>query len=215
MTAQGESTECCWVNITQNLYIVLVCYESIAIQILELERTWTDSTYYGCSIGYTILQNPTLLSIVASKVAHLVATSAIQTESDNLTERIAYRNPVVVTNLGRSPVGVPTKVVHYTKALNLILVEADVTADVDTPVLLVNGVVGEAELKTLILGLTHVAILVVVTCTANRELDEQILCGVQIGFDSTVQLTTEQGEVQTYVTGDGGLPLQVGVSHGL
>ena len=74
---------------------------------------------------------------------------------------------------------------------------------------------GKAELKTLILGLTHVTILVVVTCTAYRELDKQVLGGVQIGLDGTIQFATEQGEVQTYVTGDGGLPLQVGVSHRL
>ena len=73
----------------------------------------------------------------------------------------------------------------------------------------------EAELKTLILGLTHVAILVVVTCTTYRELDEQVLSSVQVSLDGTVQLTAEECEVQTEVTCNGGLPLQVGVSHSL
>ena len=73
----------------------------------------------------------------------------------------------------------------------------------------------EAELKTLVLGLTHVAILVVVTCTTYRELDEQVLSGVQVSLDGTVQLAAEECEVKSEVTCDGGLPLQVGVSHSL
>ena len=81
--------------------------------------------------------------------------------------------------------------------------------------LLVNSVPRAAALQSLVLSLTHVAILVVVTCTTYRELDEQVLSSVQIGLDGTIQLAAEECEVQTNVTCDSGLPLQVGVSHGL
>ena len=73
--------------------------------------------------------------------------------------------------------------------------------------------IGERELQTLVLGLTHVAVLEVVTGTLYGECDEQVFRGVDVSLDCTIQFSTQQGEVQTDVTGDGGLPLQVGVSH--
>ena len=73
----------------------------------------------------------------------------------------------------------------------------------------------ETELKTLVFCLTHVTILVVVTCTSYWELNQQILSGVQVSLDGTVQLTSKECEVKSNVTCDSCLPLQVGVSHSL
>ena len=72
---------------------------------------------------------------------------------------------------------------------------------------------GKAELNTLIFCLTHITILVVITRTASGELDQQILCGIQVGLNGTIQLSTEEGEIKTDVTGNGGLPFQIRIGH--
>ena len=186
----------------------------VAILVLQFEGTWTNGTDNTATVGYAFLQCPSLgCCIVASEVAYLVTAVAIELIAANLSQWLTYSNPVVLTNLGRSPAGVLTEVVHGTKALDLILVETDVTCYVNAPVLLLNSVPCDRELKTLVLGLTHVTILCVVTSTCYRELDKQVLCSIDVCLNVTIDLTTEESEVETQVTGDGCLPLQVGISH--
>ena len=215
MARECESSECRWINVTQYFYVFLISYRTVTIKVFQFERTRTNCSDYRRCVSNTFLQDPALLLVIALEVAHLVAAVSVKTVTHYLSERIAYRNPVVVTNLSRCPVGVPAEVIHYAEVLDLILIKTDVTAEIDTPVLLVYNMPCEAELKTLVLGLTHVTILVIITCTSRGEENQQVLCGVQVSLNGTVQLTTEECEVETDVTGNGGLPLQVGVRHDL
>ena len=215
-----ESTEDVGID-GANLRDIVSCDLSVGSSILvashvhELDGTRTYGSNDVGGIGHTGLQNPAFLLVVAREVAHLVAASASELVAHEGTELLANGNHVVVADFGRSPVGVPSEVVHDAEALDLVAVEGDVSTEVDTPVLLVHGMPGEAELNTLVLGLTHVAILRVVACATHGEFDEQVLCGVDVGLDATVQGTAKEREVETHVAGDGGFPLQVGVGHHL
>ena len=76
----------------------------VTILVLQFEGTWANGTDYAATVGYAILQCPSLACcIVACEIAYLVTAVTVELITTDLTQRLTYCNPVVLTNLGRSP----------------------------------------------------------------------------------------------------------------
>ena len=97
--------------------------------------------------------------------------------------------------------------------VHIVLVVVDGGSEAQVIVLGTQNLIVERELDTLVRGLTDILILIAETSRGIAgNAHQNILGGVPVELDATAQLAIPEAEVQTDVTRDGGLPLQVGVS---
>lgn len=96
----------------------------------------------------------------------------------------------------------------------MVVIVGSVEREVE--VLRADDVVVDSELDTFVGGLTHVLVLVRETAgLVDRHLHKEVLRIVPVEIQATVDTSVEEAEVDTEVTADGRLPLQIGVTFHL
>src|SRR5690606_9851879 len=96
---------------------------------------------------------------------------------------------------------------------DLVLVLAEVQGQVQAVILFLKDRQVQAGLDPLVQDLPHIAVLILITRSGDREAYQQIFGFVSIGLQGTAHTVSEQAEIQANVLGHGGLPFELGVCH--
>ena len=207
---------------------VLVSDFAVAVQIFQLHGSRSQASVRTCGrVG--ILHHAFFQQIVATtheelclsvfidiglEVIHCIETVSL--EAPNQSERLSDDDAIVVAVLHVTTNGV-RECLHvglaFSQLVNFVLIEANVEVHVQRVVLVLQDDTVQCQFDTSVRGLADVLLHLGVTDGSDGSGNEQVLHSVPVKVDATGEALLEEAEVETYVTCNRGLPLQVGVGQ--
>ena len=196
----------------------------VAVEILELSHAGEGFLPLGQLIGVATgvarsgvigdagLQGPYAIDHI--EVVDGIDACALQTldKSHGLVD--LHEIVIIRYAHGGSPACVGTRHDAFHQLVDIVLVVVDGSTETQVEVLGTDNLIVQGQLDTLVGGLADVLILIAETGGGvARHTHQDILGGVPVDIQGTAQFTIPETEVETDVTGDGGLPLQVGITQ--
>ena len=201
---------------------------AVSVSIYKLDHTWEGHLTFwkvvkcgnttrivghvATHVCHSRLQCPYAIAHV--EVVNCIESIALVTIDG--THGLPFADDIVIVWAfhGRTPVGVGVSIDAFEHLFHVVLVVIIGGVDAQIEVLRTNNFIEDGQFDTFIGGLTNVLVLITVASAfGNGNAHQDIFGGIPINIEATTQFPVPETEVETEVTTDRGLPLQVWVSQ--
>ena len=125
--------------------------------------------------------------------------AAVGDVAPDLSQRLARRHEEVVVDLRRGPRGVGFDPIQPAQVEHLVAIHGDIERELQRVVAFVDQHGVQRQFDALVLRAAHVAVLVGVARTLDREEDQLVVRRVEIEVQITVQAVVEESHIYTDV----------------